>query len=421
MAHIANVKLGKYQVHRIYLGDRIIWEIMPVRTKDTLSSYELTLGQLPVASSLGFSTTKYYSKVANKLNLKNTTNGISSKVPITSHNTSMTIQLDSVSGQGDIEINNAVNALATFYNILFGASLINIKSSVSTNIDLGSLLTITSYNNEESSVSGSIIRSKRDLLTSKHISNIKPQSLMIYAVKDNIAGTTNIKNYTILTNKIPSALNNMQLTSHSFSEGSAIGNTGKKISVFSNKNNFYPITSACTGEANCLPISSLFNTMKDFNFALAQFTVRLMMLGNSQNSTYVCGIGGNRYHFYMGSNTINMKTSTSNIMQCNKNIYMYVTFIANSKNAVLLQTPNVLYSTPNEVSTKLDGFPIKTHIWYPPLGYPKSYNEVTLVREDNRVPLTIVDNSNLIKNRTSILIRQAYSIIDNNDGILEVN
>jgi hypothetical protein len=31
MAFLANVKLGRYQVQKIYLDSRIIWEILPLR------------------------------------------------------------------------------------------------------------------------------------------------------------------------------------------------------------------------------------------------------------------------------------------------------------------------------------------------------------------------------------------------------
>ena len=122
----------------------------------------------------------------------------------------------------------------------------------------------------------------------------------------------------------------------------------------------------------------------------------------------------------MGANNIDLKVIADNIMKSNKNLYMYVTFKNTCKSNVLTHAPEAICTALDPLSGELNSFNI-VHKWYPLLGYPKVYNEITLSKENYRVPLTEIDKSLIMKNRKSIFIRQAFEIIDQNNGILEVN
>lgn len=420
MAHIANVKLGKYQVHRIYLGDRIIWEIMPVRSKDSIPSYEITLGQIPITSSLGWSEVKYQSNTARPLNLKEVTDEVYGTTSLKIYNTNLSVDLDASTAQGDINIENTVSALAAFYKALFGTSIINLKTTTTSCTDLASLITITSYNDEKINTNGSIVHAFRDIIATKQQSLINQKGVMIYAVKDKVGGKSLVKNYTILTNKIPHAQDSLNLTGQSFFDNNTIGKIGKKKSLCSNNDSFSPMVMGCAKESHCLFISSEYNKIQDFVMGLANFSIKIPLLSQIFNSTSVCGIGGNRYHFYMGANNIDLKVIADNIMKSNKNLYMYVTFKNTCKSNVLTHAPEAICTALDPLSGELNSFNI-VHKWYPLLGYPKVYNEITLSKENYRVPLTEIDKSLIMKNRKSIFIRQAFEIIDQNNGILEVN
>lgn len=420
MAHIANVRLGKYQVHRIYLDDRIIWEIMPVRSKDSIPSYEITLGQVPITSSLGWSEVEYQTNTARPLNLKEVTDEIYGTTSLKIHNTNLSVDLDASSALGNISLEDTVSALAAFYKGLFGASILDLKTITTSCTDLASLITITSYNDEKINTNGSVVYAFRDIIATKQQSLVNQKGVMIYATKDKIGGKAVVKNYTILTNKIPHAQDSLNLTGQSFFDNNVIGNIGKKKSLCSNNDSFSPIVMGCAKESHCLFISSDHNQMQDFVMGLASFSAKIPLLSQSFNDISVYGIGGNRYHFYMGANGVDLKVTADNIMKPNKNLYMYVTFKNMCKSNALTHAPEAIRTALNPLLGELNGFNI-AHKWYPLLGYPKVYNETTLSKENYRVPLTEIDKSLLMKNRKSIFIRQAFEVIDQNNGILEVN
>jgi hypothetical protein len=280
MSYIANVKLGKYQVHKIYLNDRIIWELLPSRGLHEMINYEVVFEHIPVASSLGWSKMSYMIPTTGKMVAKDATGGISGKIPINSFNKNLSFLLHITQGSGETESNDFVTALSAIYKNLFGYGSHITKDSTTNISGLNFTATMAVSGLEKDVVNGGLHGINTDALTSKHDIKVISNGLLCYSARNKLSGKGNVVNYAIITNHIPKAPNSLWLRSYPISFTSGFGAVGQKQLASSTfnphqtiTNNAYNIVDSIkiTGETECNSlILGLINTV-----------TKLPMLGNS--------------------------------------------------------------------------------------------------------------------------------------------
>lgn len=438
MAFLANVKLGRYQVQKIYLDSRIIWEILPSRALNHSEQCVEVISHIPMASILGTSKNTQ-SQLKTKIDLQNLKVKQGPSYVKSNNNTKhLGISFKIAQGGNHIEIDNYTSSMSALFMGIFGCGHISEATDAYSANKLVKVSTITSHNFNFFNQTGGNMIVPVSYITGNEVEKTDVSSSAKVASNDYIATKKISKTHTVLTNKIPKAPQSQFFRAISYTKALGSFDLGIQNKIIGKSLNESKTTSGSMF-THVLPMHSidiLFNHAE----TLANSISLYLTYGTAKNKTPSQGIVD--YHYrkpfsggsYSTTNTIEKiyiglmkpmttmrisnKTYTQGVLNIKtKKLYSGIDFnnlafgVNHSNESIKGYTTNNIVSSTGKVETNL---------WYPHLGYPYFKSETIITRENNGVPL-MPNESDIMRNRRSIYIRQAFSTIGTNNKILEVS